>query len=158
MPEDNEQASNRYARFETELPVIPRDIDVNGHVHHSVYFDYLLAARFDQMDRCYKMSMEAFLKMGFTWVARKYEIEYRSGIQMGDTAVVRTWISKIGKVSVDVGFQIFGKSENNEAARGMARYVLIDFRTNKPVIIPKNVLEKYSILEKDEVSEENIKE
>jgi len=37
-------------KFETELTVLPRDIDVNGHVHHSVYLDYLLAARFDHAD------------------------------------------------------------------------------------------------------------
>ncbi len=43
-------------KFKTEIMVQPRDIDINGHVHHSVYLDYLLAARYDQMQRCYKMS------------------------------------------------------------------------------------------------------
>ena len=134
-----------FQRFETEIPVQPRDVDVNGHVHHSVYLDYLLTARFDQMARCYKMSMEDFLKMGFTWIARNYQIEYRSDLKMGDTAVVRTWIAKLGKVSVDVAFQIESRVKAKVAARGLARYVLIDVRTQKPIPIPKNVLEKYSI-------------
>ena len=47
-------------KFETEIAVQPRDVDVNGHVHHSIYLDYLLAARYDQMERCYGISMEDF--------------------------------------------------------------------------------------------------
>ena len=89
-------------------------MDINGHVHHSVYLDYLLTARFDQMARCYKMSMEDFLKMGFTWITRNYQIEYRSDIVMGDTAVVRTWIAKLGKVSVDVAFQIESRAKSQD--------------------------------------------
>ena len=41
-----------YSRFETELQVRPDDIDMNQHVHNSRYFDYVLAARYDQMARC----------------------------------------------------------------------------------------------------------
>ncbi len=50
------------------MAVRPDDIDMNQHVHNSRYFDYVLAARYDQMSRCYKMSMEEFLKAGFGWV------------------------------------------------------------------------------------------
>jgi len=47
-------------RFETEMQVRPDDIDMNQHVHGSRYFDYVLAARYDQMERCYKMPMQEF--------------------------------------------------------------------------------------------------
>lgn len=134
-----------FTRFETEITVQPRDIDINGHVHHSVYLDYLLTARFDQMARCYKMSMQDFEKMGFTWIARSYRIEYRSEITLNDTAVVRTWIYKLGKVFVDVAFEMESRLNAKVAARGLARYVLIDVRTKKPIPIPQNVIEKYSI-------------
>ena len=46
------------SKFETEMPVRPDDIDMNQHVHNSRYFDYVLAARYDQMARCYRMPME----------------------------------------------------------------------------------------------------
>ncbi len=134
-----------YAQFETEIPVQPRDVDMNGHVHHSVYLDYLLTARFDQMTRCYKMSIEAFNKMGFTWITRRYQIEYRSELLLNDTAVVRTWLSKLGKVSVDVAFEIESQQKAIVAARGLAKYVLIDIRTHKPIPIPRNIVDKYSI-------------
>ena len=58
------------SRFETELQVRPDDIDMNQHVHASRYLDYVLAARYDQMERCYGMSMEEFVRAGFGWPRR----------------------------------------------------------------------------------------
>ncbi len=49
-------------KFDTEITVRPNEIDINRHVHQSVYLDYILFARYDQMKRCYKMSMEEFFK------------------------------------------------------------------------------------------------
>jgi len=132
-------------KFKTEIMVQPRDIDINGHVHHSVYLDYLLAARYDQMQRCYKMSMDEFNKMGLTWVARKYDISYKSGMKLNDTAEVTTWISSIGKVDVIVEFIISSKNTKKIAARGTARFILLDINTKKPVRIPSTIIEKYSI-------------
>lgn len=40
-------------KFNTEIIVRPSDIDINRHVHQSVYMDYVLFARYDQMKRCY---------------------------------------------------------------------------------------------------------
>ena len=50
--------------FESELEVRPDDLDMFRHVHASKYQDYVLAARFDQMKRCYGISMEAFMTHG----------------------------------------------------------------------------------------------
>ena len=134
-----------YSRFESEIAILPRDIDINAHVHHSVYLDYLLAARFDQMARCYKMSMEAFMEMGYTWFARKYEIEYKYPLSFGDTAVVRTWVMEAGRMSVDVGFEIESKLNGKMAAKGLAKFVLIHIENNRPARIPDEVRKKYTI-------------
>ena len=53
-----------YAKFETELAVRPDDIDLYQHVHSTRYLDYVLAARFDQMERCYGLSMQEFARRG----------------------------------------------------------------------------------------------
>lgn len=135
-------------KFTTDIMVQPRDVDINGHVHHSVYLDYLLTARYDQMKRGYKMSMDEFNKMGFTWVARKYDITYKSGIKLNDTAVVTTWISTIGHMDVLVNFIITSKNTRRVAARGSARFILLDIQTKKPVKIPDKVIEKYSLKER----------
>ncbi|MEX1275649.1 MAG: acyl-CoA thioesterase, partial [Bacteroidota bacterium] len=66
-----------HTKFETEMQVRPDDIDMNQHVHNSRYFDYVLAARFDQMERCYRMPMAEFIKLGFGWVIKTAFVEYK---------------------------------------------------------------------------------
>ncbi|PYI85516.1 MAG: thioesterase, partial [Verrucomicrobia bacterium] len=82
------------SKFETELQVRPDDIDMNQHVHASRYMDYVLAARYDQMARCYKMSMEEFIKTGFGWYVRVSHIEFKRPLGLGESFIVRTWIEE----------------------------------------------------------------
>src|SRR5215210_5975768 len=102
---------SHHSRFETELQVRPDDIDMNRHVHNSRYFDYVLAARYDQMARCYGMPMEEFLRLGFGWVVRTANVEYKRALGLGDYFIVRTWIESIDRRGVRVGFEIDRKND-----------------------------------------------
>ena len=84
-----------YSTFESELAVRPDDIDMNNHVHVSKYADYVLAARYDQMQRCYKMPMEEFVKMGYGWVVVTSYIEYKRPLFINDVVLVRTSIAEV---------------------------------------------------------------
>ena len=66
-----------FAKFESELQVRPDDIDMYQHVHSSRYMDYVLAARFDQMERCYGMPMAEFQKLGYGWVIASTQMNFR---------------------------------------------------------------------------------
>ena len=85
------------SKFESEMQVRPDDIDMNRHVHNARYFDYVLAARYDQMARCYGMPMEEFLAHGFGWVVRTAHVQYKRPLGLGDWMIVRTWIEEIVK-------------------------------------------------------------
>ena len=132
-------------KFDTEITVRPNEIDINRHVHQSVYLDYILFARYDQMKRCYKMSMEEFFKMGYSWTTKAVNIEFNKPISLGETVTVRTWIEEVGKKSVKVAFQILKKGTGEIATKGWGVYVLINAITGKPEIIPKEIIKKYSI-------------
>src|SRR6266850_7608190 len=93
------------SRFETELQVRPDDIDMNQHVHASRYMDYVLAARYDQMARCYKVSMEEFIQQGHGWYVRTSHIEYKRPLGLGNYFTVRTWIDEMFKDGVLVKFE-----------------------------------------------------
>src|SRR5215210_7832384 len=98
------------SKFETELQVRPDDIDMNQHVHNSRYFDYVLAARYDQMARCYQMPMEDFLKEGYGWVVKVAHLHYKRPLNLGDSMVVTTWIEELFKDGVKVQFQVTRKT------------------------------------------------
>lgn len=133
------------SKFETELLVRPDDIDMNQHVHNSRYFDYVLAARYAQMSRCYKMPMEEFLKNGYGWVVKAAHLEYKRPLSLGESIVVRTWVQEIVKNGVKVEFEITKKSNGKLSCNGYFDYTMINIQTGRAEVIPQWIVEKYSI-------------
>ncbi len=118
---------------------------MNAHVHNSRYFDYVLAARYDQMSRCYRMPMEEFLKLGYGWVTKTAHLEYKRALGLGEHFVVRTWIDEIVSDGVKVSFEIFKKSNGKLVCDGYFHYTLISLKTGRAEKIPDWIIEKYSI-------------
>ena len=133
------------SRFSSELQVRPDDIDMNQHVHASRYFDYVLAARFDQMERCYKMGMAEFLALGLGWFVRTSHIEYKRPLKIGEWFTVTTWIDEVEAHSVRVQFEISKKANNKIAADGYCVYTLISVANGRAQNIPPEITAKYSI-------------
>lgn len=134
-----------HTRFETELQVRPDDIDMNQHVHSSRYFDYVLAARYDQMGRCYGMPMEEFIRHGFSWVVRSAFIEYKRPLTLGDQCVVRTWIEEIGGSGVTISFEIVRGDNGKLCSNGRIDYTMVSAATGRAAAIPDWIIERYSI-------------
>ncbi len=133
------------SKFESEMPVRPDDIDMNQHVHNSRYFDYVLAARYDQMARCYRMPMDEFIANGFGWVVRTAHVQYKRPLGLGDWMIVRTWIDAIVKDGVTVQFQILKKSNGKLCADGYFDYTMVALATGRAEAIPEWIAGKYAI-------------
>jgi len=134
-----------YKKFETEIIVRPDDIDMNNHVHNSKYFDYVLAARYDQMTRCYKMSMDEFIARGFGWVVSGCTMNFKRAMKLGDIAIVKTQIQEMRTNGVNVLFEIVRKETNKICVDGMFEYTMINLQTERSEKIPEDVIQKYSI-------------
>ena len=132
-------------KFETGLQVRPDDIDMNQHVHASRYMDYVLAARYDQMSRCYQMAMEEFIKLGFGWFVRTVHVEYKRTLGLGEHFIVRTWVEEIVKDGVKVQFQILKKKTGKLACDGHFHYTMVDLKTGRAESIPEWIMTKFSI-------------
>ena len=133
------------SRFASELHVRPDDIDMNQHVHASKYFDYVLAARYDQMARCYKMGMDEFVAQGLGWFVRTAHIEYKRPLKIGEWFIVSTWIDEVAEQSVRVQFEISKKDNNKLSADGYCLYTLVNLQTGRAQAIPPEIAAKYSI-------------
>jgi len=134
-----------FSSFRTRIPVRPDDIDMNRHVHNSKYSDYVLAARYDQMERCYGMSMDAFLERGLSWFVRASYIEHKRALSLGDVAEVETRISGIARHGVKVEFEILRSMDGKTAAKGWFDYTLFSLATGKPQVISEDIIAIYSI-------------
>jgi acyl-CoA thioester hydrolase len=133
------------SRFTSELQVRPDDIDMNQHVHASKYFDYVLAARYDQMERCYRMGMPEFLARGLGWFVRVGHIEYKRPLKIGEWFTVTTWIDEIEADSVRVQYEISRKTNGKTAASGYCVYTLVSTQSGRAETIPADIRAKYSI-------------
>jgi acyl-CoA thioester hydrolase/thioesterase-3 len=133
------------SQFESEVAVRPDDIDQNQHVHNSRYFDYVLAARYDQMARCYGMAMDEFIRLGFGWVVKIAHLEYKRPLNLGDTALVRTRVTAIAKSDVTVHFEIRRKESGKLACDGWFQYTMVSLETGRGTVIPEWIAEKYSV-------------
>jgi YbgC/YbaW family acyl-CoA thioester hydrolase len=136
---------NAFARFETELAVRPDDIDLYQHVHSTRYLDYVLAARFDQMERCYGMGMKAFAERGLGWFMKSATIHYRRPLGLGDRMIVRTWIEAFFEDGVRVGFEIDRVDNRKRSAEGHSDYTLVTLAGGRATAIPAEVRAKYGV-------------
>ncbi|MEN9404871.1 MAG: Long-chain acyl-CoA thioesterase FadM [Verrucomicrobiota bacterium] len=134
-----------YSKFESELTVRPDDIDLYQHVHSSRYMDYVLAARFDQMERCYGMPMAEFQKMGYGWVIASTQMNFRRALVMGDRMIVRCWIEKFSLIGLRLQFEIDRKGDGKRSCDGWFDYVMISLENGRPARIPEQIRRKYSI-------------
>lgn len=132
-------------RFTTELQVRPDDIDMNQHVHASRYFDYLLAARYDQMSRCYRMSMEEFIKLGFGWFVRTWHAEYKRPLVMGDSFSVETWVDEMTRENVRVQFEMRKSANRKIVCDGYCIYTMVSIATGRAEAIPLWIAQKYAV-------------
>jgi len=138
-------ATPEYSTFETEFRVRPDDIDMFQHVHNSKYFDYVLAARYEQMERCYGMAMEKFIERGFGWVVRTAYVDYKRALTMGDYFIVKTGIETIDDKGCRVKFSIKNKATSKICCDGWFDYTMIDMATGRGAKVPQDIIEHYTI-------------
>ncbi|QJD97826.1 acyl-CoA thioesterase [Mucilaginibacter robiniae] len=136
---------NTYSSFETEHRVRPDDIDMFNHVHSSKYMDYVMAARYEQMDRNYGMAMEKFMERGFGWVVRAVQLNYKRPLLMGDYFFVKTGIAQIDERGCRVNFTITNKATQKVCCDGWFDYAIIDMQTGRGTKIPEDVITHYQI-------------
>jgi len=134
-----------YSRFESVMTVRPDDIDMHQHVHSSRYQDYVLAARYDQMARCYGVSMEEFIALGLGWFVNTSHIEYKRPLLMGDQFRVRTWVESFADKVVRIGFEILREPSGKISCHGWCDYTLVNLTTSRATEIPAWIVEKYSV-------------
>jgi acyl-CoA thioester hydrolase/thioesterase-3 len=134
-----------YKTFETEYRVRPDDIVMYQHVHNSKYFDYVMAARYEQMEICYGMGMEKFFELGYGWLVSKAYIDYKRALVMGDYFTVTTGIESINEKNCRVKFVIKNKASNKVSCDGWFEFVLIELKTSKGILIPADIIKHYAI-------------
>jgi YbgC/YbaW family acyl-CoA thioester hydrolase len=131
--------------YETELAVRPDDIDMFQHVHSAKYIDYVLAARYDQMDRCYGNPMSSYLEKGLGWVVTSCLINFKRALKLGDIMIAQTQLIEATEKTVRVNFFIKNKATGKICCDGYFNYAMINIATGRAESIPQWAMEKYQL-------------
>jgi acyl-CoA thioester hydrolase/thioesterase-3 len=134
-----------YSRFTSEGKVRPDDIDMFQHVHNSKYLDYVLAARYEQMETAYGMSMEQFMAEGYGWVVKTAHVNFIRPLNLGETFTVTTGIESINEKGARVSYEIVSLKTGKVSSDGWCDYVLIDLKTGRSRTLTEEMIKKYSI-------------
>jgi YbgC/YbaW family acyl-CoA thioester hydrolase len=134
-----------YSRFTSEGKVRPDDIDMFQHVHNSKYLDYVLAARYEQMETCYGMSMEQFMAEGYAWVVKTAHVNFIRPLNLGEAFTVTTGIVSINEKGAKVTYEIISKKTGKLCSDGWFEYVMVDLKTGRSTPITQPIIDKYAI-------------
>ena len=128
-------------KFNVDLPVQFRDIDVMGHVNNATYLRYMETARVELARRLGQMR-EGF-RAGF--IVASVRCEFKKPIRDERRITVSVWVSRIGDRSWDLDYSIRGPRKA-EYAIGRTTQVAYDYKTKSAVQISgrlKKVLAKH---------------
>lgn len=131
--------------YETEMAVRPDDIDMFQHVHSAKYIDYVLAARYDQMERCYGNPMQEYLEKGLGWVVNSCTVNFKRALKLGDKMLTRTQLESVHTTGVRVNFSIVNKATNKVCCDGHFDYTLIELNSGRAQTIPQWALDRYTL-------------
>jgi len=137
--------NQNFSHFTSQHKVRPDDIDMFNHVHSSKYLDYVLAARYEQMEVNYGMSMIEFLTMGYGWVVKIAKVNFKRPLILSDIFMVKTGITDIHKTGCRIMFEITNQKTKKINADGYFEFVMIDIKTGKAVTINNEIIQKYSV-------------
>ena len=137
--------TKEYTRFTTTHKVRPDDIDMFNHVHNSIYLDYVLAARYEQMELYYGMSMEKFMEMGYGWVVQAVQINYKRPLGLGHLFTVETGIESINNKGCRITFKITNLKNNKLSTDGWFDFIMIDLKNGRGVLVNQEMIDLYSI-------------
>lgn len=117
-------------------------IDENGHVNNVAYVQWMqdAAIRHPESVTAYKPAENT------TWYAREHRIEYLLPVFQGEEIEVRTWLSEIKRVRAHRRYEFLRKSDGKVVVKGETDWVYVNAKTGKPIAIPVEVGEFFSVL------------
>jgi acyl-CoA thioester hydrolase len=129
------------APFEMTLSVMSGDIDEQNHVNNTVYLRWVQEVATAHWQAI--ASSEA--QKGIAWVVLRHEIDYNAPAGLGDDLVLRTWVGKATRLTFERFTEILRSSDGQLLSKARTLWCPINAQTGRPVRVPPQVREQFSI-------------
>ncbi len=128
-----------------EFPIAWGEMDALRHVNNVVYFRYLENARIAYFDRI--MMWDMMEKTGVGPILASMQCRYKIPLFYPDTISVGARVTKIGRDRFTMEYRVVSHRMGKIAAEGEGVLVTFDYRENRKVPLPKELLKNISSLE-----------
>ncbi|NTW60683.1 MAG: acyl-CoA thioesterase [Nitrospirae bacterium] len=108
-----------------EVKIYYEDTDCGNVVYYANYLKYMERGRTEYLAD-HGFSVSELASQGTVFVVARVEIDYRSSARLGETIVVKTWISEMTRVSLLFGHTMTDKASGRLIAEAQARLVCVD--------------------------------
>lgn len=119
-----------------------RDIDLNGHVHNSVYLDYFEDAVVNQLRAKGMMQYFRPATSGVSYHVKKCEAIFLHPLTVDDIVLPAVYIEKLGNSSLIFNIKLEIKDQQIICAEGKLVWVCVNIDDNKPRPIPDETREQ----------------
>ena len=133
--------------YQYKLTVAEDALDVNGHVNNLEYLRWMQLAAVLHSDA--EGCTNATMAEKATWVVRTHYVEYLRPAFAGEHLVVMTWVSDFRRVKSLRKYKIFRVEDNALLVEGETDWVFVDAKTGRLRSIPKNVINTFEVLSKE---------
>ena len=123
-----------------EVKIYYEDTDCGNVVYYANYLKYMERGRTEFLAD-HGFSVSGLAAQGTVFVVARVEIDYRSSARLGDTIVVKTWVSEMTRTSILFGTTMTDKATGRLIAEATARLVCLDAK-GKIKRVPAELIEK----------------
>ena len=127
--------------FEIGVSVTPEDIDEQDHVNNTVYLRWVQ----EVASAHWRAVANAEVQGSIGWVVLRHEIDYKAPACLGDDVVLRTWVGKASRLIFERFTEILRKSDGQLLSKARTLWCPINPQTGRPVRVPLEVREQFSI-------------
>ena len=108
--------------FELTITVQPADIDDLKHVNNVVYLRWVQ----DVAAAHWETIASAEMKLKYSWVVLRHEIDYKNPAFLGDTLTARTWVSTCEGVRSVRNVSLYQSATGKLVAEAKTTWCLLD--------------------------------
>ncbi len=125
--------------------VVEDDLDDYQHVNNLRYLQWTLRAASGHSKQV-GWTSQRYRELGAGWIVRSHQITYKLAARLGDEVVIKTWIADLERFSSLRKYEIRLAKDQRLCAVAETRWVFIDFTTQKPVAVPEDVRQAFTVL------------
>jgi acyl-CoA thioester hydrolase len=134
--------------YEHHHTVGAEEMDTLGHANNVAYVEWMQAAALAH-SAAQGWPADRYRALGLGWVVRAHTIEYLQPAMAGDAIVIRTWVATMRKATSSRRYRICRPSDGAVLATAETRWAFIDYTTNQPTRIPRDIAESFVVVEGD---------